>query len=368
MKILYLITKSEIGGAQVHVLDLMKHMKEKGHEVGLMSFPGGWLEEEAKKIGVSFFSNKYFSNAYSPLNVLRSVLIIKKTIKIFGPNLVHCHSSGAGFFGRLAIMGKIPTIFTAHSWAFTEGTPFLRKVIAIIAEKIVSTFTSKIICVSEFDKRMALKYNIASSSKLVRIYNAVPKIKIEEKQKNLDKETLDILSVGRFAYPKRFDLLIESIKNLPNEMLNKISLNIIGFGEEKENLNNLVKRNKLEKNVFIKQMSFEDLKNKISDFDIFILISKHEGLPITILEAMSAGLPVIASNVGGIPEEIDSSCGILVENNKRDISEAIIKLAEDIELRKNMGEKSKERIKNNFSFDRFLSDTESVYEEALLKS
>lgn len=365
MKIIYLITKSEIGGAQTHVLSLLKYMKEKGNDVALMSYPNGWLEAEAKNIGVKFYSNKYFSNSFNPFKLFSAVKEVDNAVLDFNPGIVHCHSSGAGFIGRIEIRNKIPTIFTAHSWAFTKGSPFLRKVIAIIAEKIVSKYTNKIICVSEFDTSLALKYKIAPSDKLKTIYNGVPELKVKENK--IESETINFLSVGRFAYPKRFDLLVESIAKLPKDILNKVKLSIVGFGPLKDDILNLVNKFNLKENInILDKQTPEELNKTIYNSDVFILLSDHEGFPMTILEAMSAGLPIIASSVGGIPEEIDSSCGILVNNNKKEISEAIIKLVGDIELRKNMGEKSKDKIRNNFSFDKFLSETENLYKEILV--
>lgn len=354
-----------MGGAQTHVLSLLKYMKKEGNDVALMSYPGGWLEIEAKKIGVEFFPNINFTNAYNPLNVLRSVSKIKKTVELFKPDIVHCHSSGAGFYGRLAIRNKIPTIFTAHSWAFTKGAPLLRKAVAIVAEKIVAPFTSKIICVSEFDRKLALKYKIASEEKIVKIYNAVPKIQIQEKE--INKKTFDILSVGRFAYPKRFDLLIEAVKYLPKDILEKVKLNIIGFGVEEVKLRSLINEFKLEDKIFIQKNTNEELIKKIGNFDIFTLVSKHEGMPITILEAMSAGLPVIASNVGGIPEEIDESCGMLVQNTKEEIIKAIIDLYKNKEKRIAMGVQARKKSEIVFSLENFLNNTEEVYSEVLFK-
>ncbi len=365
MRILYLITKSELGGAQTHVLSLMKCMKEKGSDVALMSYPGGWLEAEAKKIGVEFFPNTNFTNAYNPLNIPKAILKIKRAVKVFKPDIAHCHSSGAGFYTRLAIHGKVPTIFTAHSWAFTEGAPFLRKIIAIFAEKIVSSFTSKIICVSEFDKKLALKYKIASENKLVKIYNAVPEI--EFKKNETDKNTFDILSVGRFAYPKRFDLLIKAFKNLPEDVLNKSRLSIVGFGQEQEKLSDLIKELQLEDKISLQKINYEELIKKVSNFDIFILISKHEGLPMTILEAMSAGLPVIASNVGGIPEQINSNSGILVENTTEEITKAILDLYTNQEKKIAMGIFARKKSEKFFSMENFISKTEEVYFQVLSK-
>jgi glycosyltransferase involved in cell wall biosynthesis len=358
MKILFTITKSEIGGAQIHVMQLARHMKDSGHAVAVCAYPGGWLENEVTKIGARFYPNKYFANSFNPIRLAKSFFATKKIISDFQPDIVHCHSSFAGIITRLVVRGEIPTIFTAHSFAFTDGASRFRKIIAPISERFVARYTAKIICVSEYDRKLALRYKIAPENKLVKIYNAVAKIEVKEK--DLNKKTFDILSVGRFAYPKRFDLLIEAIRNLPEN----VHLSIVGFGEDKEKLQNLINNYSLSKRVFLIQMSHKDLVSNMSVFDIFVLISKHEGMPMTILEAMSAGLPIIASRVGGIPEEIDESCGILVDNNIEDIGIAI-RLLFDTNKQKQMGKASLKRFEDNFTLEKFLTATEQVYEEAL---
>jgi len=173
MRVLYITTKSEAGGAQTHIYQLSKYFIEKGNRVAIMSYPGGWLEQEAKKLGVRFYSNKYFSNIPNPFTIFKAIKEIKKAVKDFNPDLVCCHSTAAGFLGRLTIKNKIPTIFTAHGWAFTKGTPFLRKTIAILIEKLAGKFCSKIICVSDFDKSLVLKYKITSIDKIEVVHNGV---------------------------------------------------------------------------------------------------------------------------------------------------------------------------------------------------
>ena len=172
MKILYLITKSEAGGAQSHVYELCKYFGKK-NEVVLMSFPGGWLEDQSKDLNIKFVSNKYFSNSINPFKVFKAIKLVKNIVKEFNPDIVHCHSSGAGFIGRLTTRNKIPTIFTAHGWGFNIGVPFLQKQIAILAEKFVSKYSVKIITVSEFVRKLGIKNKIAKKEKFEIIYNGI---------------------------------------------------------------------------------------------------------------------------------------------------------------------------------------------------
>ncbi len=353
MKILYLITKSEIGGAQVHVRELMKYMTDSGHQVALMSFPDGWLVDEAKNLGVKFYPNQNFSNSLNPLNALKAIINIKKAVKDFSPELVSVHSSSAGVLGRLAIRGKVLTIFTAHSFAFTDGAPMLRKIIAIVAEKIVARYTNKIICVSDFDRGLAIRYRIAKPEKLITIHNGVGSAGVGD----TTRENI-IVANGRLAYPKDYLLLLEAYK-LAN--LDSLRLEIISDGSDRESIERKISELKLKDKVaLLGNFTQGEVRKKLLQSKVFILISKHEGLPLSILEAMSAGLPVIASNVGGIKEEVDESCGILVSNTKEDIARALITLSDEAK-QKQMGESARKKFEENFTLDKFLAETKKVY-------
>lgn len=358
MKILYLITKSEIGGAQMHVAQLAAGMTRAGHHVAIMSFPGGWLEHQARSLGVEFFPNPYFANSFNPFRAWRAMGTIRRIVHDFSPDLVACHSSAAGILSRLAIRGNVPTVFTAHSWAFTTGAPFMRKIVAIIAEKIASIFTQKIICVSQFDQILAQKYRIAPDKKLTVIYNAAPS---SIKKQTLNNGLVKILFLGRLAYPKKIDLLINAYAALPKTLQKSAQLTIIGDGPDRTALEHKVRTLQLPIPISFLQTTHEAAMQEMRRSDIFILLSKHEGFPMTILEAMAAGLPVIASKVGGIPEMIDAACGMLVENKTKVVTEALVRLIEDATLRKHMGDAAQARAAEHFSETEFFDKTLAVY-------
>ncbi|MEK7131261.1 MAG: glycosyltransferase, partial [Patescibacteria group bacterium] len=158
MKILYLITKSEIGGAQTHVAQLAKFFAQNNNEVAVMSLPGGWLESEAIKAGAKFYPNIYFSNNFNLARFFRAIKTIRNLINQFKPDIVACHSTAAGFIGRIAARNSIPTIYTAHGWSFEPGTPWWRKLPAIMTEKYAAKFCQKIICVSKYTNDMGVKH------------------------------------------------------------------------------------------------------------------------------------------------------------------------------------------------------------------
>jgi glycosyltransferase involved in cell wall biosynthesis len=365
MKILYIITKSEIGGAQTHVLQLLKHMKNNGYTVALMCAPDGWLVQEAKKIGVVVYPNTYFKNTYNPIPLFRAYHLIKKVLAVFNPSLVHCHSSFAGFLGRIAVRNNIPTIFTAHSWAFTDGAGTARKMIASVVERFVAVFTHKIICVSHYDQELAVKYRIAPKEKLITIHNGTPIGTIVNRESTT---TVRLISVGRLAYPKEFTLLIRAFDLLSDEIRKRAHLTIVGDGPLREALEKEIQQHTLTDYITLMGAKNPDqIQGVLHSSDIFVLLSKHEGFPMTILEAMEAGLPVIASHVGGIPEQVDSSSGMLVQNNIEAIAQALNTLISDESKRIGMGVGARRRAEIEFSEEQFLQKTEAVYKEVLAK-
>lgn len=364
MKIFYLITKSEPGGVQTHIFQLSKSLKEKGSEVSVMSSPGGWLEKEIKKLGIKFYPNEELSNTFNPIKNFLAFKKIKKAIFNFKPDIVSCHSTKAGFLGRLAVRNKIPTIFTAHGWAFTPGTALWKKLL-ILTEKLVARFCQKIICVSEFDRQLAIKYKISKPQKIIVIHNGT---EISEVQ-NLNQfknPPIKIVFLGRLAKPKDPLLLLKTFSDLNLNLKKSAEILIIGDGPLRKEVENFLKKQDRE---FVKKIKLlgelprEDVLKTLKKAQIFVLTSNWEGFPRSILEAMSYGLAIIASDVGGTREAV-GDCGILIKrNNKKELKEALTSLLKNSYLIQKMGEKARQKVKEKFSLERMIKATERVYNE-----
>jgi glycosyltransferase involved in cell wall biosynthesis len=400
MKIFYLITKSEEGGAQTHVAQLVGYFTGKGHEVAVMSYPGGWLEGEVKKAGAVFFPNPYFANSYNPLRSLKAILEIGIAVRNFKPDLVHCHSSIAGFLGRLAVRNKVPTIFTAHGWGFNDYVGPVSRFAAAAAEKMAAYYTAKIICVSEFTKNLALKHKIAPAGKFVVVHNGIEKFALSEialrnqaarslqngkipekfyapqefltgytpeKKAKVAGEKLKIVFVGRFAEPKEPEILVRAYTSLDESVKNKAELLIVGEGPKREALLKLIAADTGGAIKLLGRLSRSEVLKILAEADISVLASKWESFGLSALEAMSASVPVVVSRVGGLPELVDESCGILVEkSDEKGMKEALEKLIQNRELRKKLGETARLRAEIMFSLDKMLAKTEEVY-RAILK-
>src|SRR5690606_2218663 len=297
MKIVYIITRSDVlGGASVHLLDLAKGMISQGHQVHILVGGEGTFTEELKKNNINFSSLEYLKREISIKDDVLGFWEIKRYLKRLKPDIVHCHSSKAGLLGRLAAKSlNLPVVFTAHGWAFTEGiSPRKQKIYAKI-EKFLINFSDHIITVSEFDRIYRFNFGVGSPDKVTTVHNGIPVQDLQTKETKVVGQPCKVIMVARFDDQKDQITLIQALGWLKDK---NWVMEFIGSGPTlercKQGANKLGLENKIK---FLGQQ--RNVKDFLNNSDIFVLSTNYEGFPLTILEAMRAKLPVIATNVGG---------------------------------------------------------------------
>lgn len=366
MKVFYFITKSEQGGAQTHVAQLTEYLLSHGHQVAVMSAPGGWLEDEVKRLGGQFLSNPFLDNTMNPWKLWRAGRQFFKVVGDVKPDIVACHSTIAGLVGRFALRGRIPTVFTAHGWGFTHGTSFIRRILLIPLERIAGFFAARIICVSQNDVDLAKRHAIAPEKKIVKINNGVALL--PSKKRDHNKKRLEIAFIGRLAPPKDPFLLVGAVKRIPAALQEKIHVSIIGDGQLRHNLQLYIKSLLLEDRVaLLGALSREGVLSFLCEnADIFVLMSRFEGFPYTVLEAMAAGIPVVATDVGGVKEAAGDDAGIIITPNDGDaLRQALTTLIQDPLLREKQGISGRLRVERYFSVDAMCTKTIELYQTVL---
>jgi len=265
---------------------------------------------------------------------------------------------------------RVPVIFTAHGWAFTEGKGSLARYLLALAERLAAKVTKKIVCVSEHDKELALRFCVAPEQKLIVIHNGMePTLYINADgskvrfELGLKEDEILITMVARFVPQKDHDTLLRALGFLPESGF-KVAF-VGGGGREiffRKKAGELGLRDNV---IFLGER--RDVPQILAASDIFVLSSNWEGLPRSIIEAMMAGLPVVATKVGGVPELVeDGVTGFLVPpKDPGALTEALQKLIADPELRRRMGEAGREKALQEFTLDRMLRETEKVYREVL---
>ena len=210
-KILHLITLSELGGAQRACARTVLGLKAHGYEVDVACKPGGWLEDHLRAQGIRVFPLREMDRQIDLSKDAETLRTCSRLIRSERYQLVHCHSTKAGVIGRIAAMSVgVPSVFTAHGWAFSEGVPAKRRVLALLVEAVLAQITSRIICVSEYDRQLALRWRIAPPDRIRLIHNGIEDIENIEGIEDIGKPfgaqpssgTVRIVMIARFAAPK----------------------------------------------------------------------------------------------------------------------------------------------------------------------
>lgn len=365
INIAYVITRAESGGAQLHVRDLILHYLSCGHQVTLLCGESGYLTDEARLAGADVIVCPEVIHPIRPAHDLTAVFKLRRRLRVLAPDIVHAHSSKAGLLARFAVLGTgIPCIFTAHGWAFSEGAPIVQRSIGWLSEWLTATITGyPIINVSEYDRQLALRYKVGRKDQHCCIPNGVPDS--DYRASNFDGP---VVMVARFARPKNQALLLKAWALTRASRARPLWL--IGDGPDRVACMALAKELGISEQVYFPG-NCSDVAKRLGDTSLFVLLSQHEGMPLSILEAMATGLPVLASKVGGIPELIeDGYNGILVEEHSTPESMALAldNCLADISTLSQMGKNSRQRYEQFFSLSAMLQRTDAMYSITLKKA
>lgn len=300
-----MVTKSQNGGAQKWTKEQIE-ICSNDFNCYLATDENGWLSKTVTVKG------RFLNNLIHKRFSLFYLIELNKFIKKNDIDLIIASSANAGIYARIIklLNKKVKVIYVSHGWSSVYNGGKLAFLYTFI-ERQLSLLSDSILCISKKDFESAQKIIKIKDNKLQWITNKIFPLKKKETFVKQDK-TIKLLTVARLEAPKRVDLLIQATKDLDN-----VELHIVGDGSQRNYLETI----KHENVVFHGEV---DGFNSFNSYDIFALISDSEGLPLSALEAMSSGLPLVLSDVGGCSELIEEN-GFLVKNSVKDIREAIVK-------------------------------------------
>lgn len=299
--IAFVITKSIIGGAQGWVLEQVKLLKDDCKIILITSEPG-WLTETivCDKVVIIPEIRKMAS--------VKAIYSLYKTLKENNVDVVVSSSANAGLYSRLArLFLRFRGVYVSHGWSCIYNGNLLKFIFCYI-EKLLSNITDVVWCVSQSDADKAVNIIGIKPEKIVTQLNAITPLTERPDRQCQNK----IIYVCRLAYPKRPDLILKVAAANP-----QYDLDIVGDGEYYQEL-------KKEFDSYENIHFYGEIKgfDKFNEYDVFVLTSESEGLPMAAIEATSASLPVILSNVGGCGEVVDQN-GILIENTTEELESAL---------------------------------------------
>jgi len=375
-KIIILITKSNFGGAQRYVYDLATSLPKESFDVLVISGEG---EEMVSRLKQSNIRTIHLSSLQRDVNIPKDLKVFFNLIKIFRaekPDIIHLNSTKIGGIG--AVAGKLcrvhNIIFTAHDWAFNNARGKISKKIMLFLQWLTVLLSHTTIAVSQKTADQISSLPLIKKDKIKVIYNGVTDIDFLERVKarqlllpnRSEKKRENELWIGTMSelhYRKGLDVMIDVFSELSKKYAEMIFV-VMGSGEEREKLITQIQKTGLSDKIFLVGQML-DAKKYLKAFDVFTLTSRTEALPYALLEAGLAGLPVIASAVGGVPEVINSAeTGILVPTGEHAVSavtSALDSLIKSKEKRLKLGNNLKLRVCDQFSKKKMCEETFALY-------
>jgi glycosyltransferase involved in cell wall biosynthesis len=362
MKLIFLVTRADtIAGNQVHILELAKILRKHGHDILVVTGAQGSFTETLHQMKIPTLACDSLLRAIHPLKDWQALLELRQIIKNFQPDIVAIHSSKAGILGRLACkLNAVPCVFTAHGWAFTEGVTQPSRRIYQFLERLLEPLANQIICVSEFDRSIGLGAGM-NAQRLITIHNGMSDIPDSLRADAGGGSPVRIVMIARFADQKDYRTLLQACQPIAN-----IQLDLVGDGSQLDEMKDLASN--LEMNDRVNFLGFrKDISEILAQAHIFALISNWEGFPLTTLEAMRAGLPIVVSDVGGSAEAVtEGETGYCIPRGDVIILRSRLSaLVADSDLRLKMGRAARQRYESEFTVANMYQQTLAVYEKVI---
>ncbi|KKR21045.1 MAG: Glycosyl transferase, group 1 [Parcubacteria group bacterium GW2011_GWE2_39_37] len=395
-KILYLVTESKFGGAQRYIVDLAVNLKNEYEITVAFGQKKGHNEliEFLEEAGIRYFIIPHFQREICLFYDLFAFFKIRNIIKEIGPDIIHLSTSKASILGSLAaksLYKKHPAkiIYSVHGWVFNKPVGFFKNKFYHFAEKRTAKYKDRIICPNKIDYFEAKKQLKIDDKKLKLIYNGIDLVhakyltkseakdalfSVIENAKVPEEKTILIGSVGNLYPNKGFLSLIKALHYLIIDYGYNITAVIIGEGPQRQELEErIIKFHPMDYNAMDGEVGnkillpgrINNAARLLPAFDFYVNTSLKEGFPYTILEAMGAGVPVIAAKTGGIPDMItDGVNGILIDpKNSKNLAKIISDLIKNPEGAQKLVDHALHDVSHLFNFNKMLEETRKVYEE-----
>jgi glycosyltransferase involved in cell wall biosynthesis len=365
LKIAYIVTRADpIGGAQIHVRDLAEAMQARGHAVVVLTGGEGPFTDDLRARHIETVILDHLTVPIRPLQDLRALREMRAVLEAFSPDLVAAHSAKAGVIGRMAArLLRVPVIVTTHGWSFTTGVPPLKAAVYRWIERVTGPFgADKTITVSEYDRQLALRAGILSEARIVTVHNGIPDV-APSLRADPARIPPRLVMVARFGAQKDHRTLLRALAELGGLAW---ELDLVGEGPLLADTQALAASLGIAGRVhFLGQRM--DVDRILANAQVSLLITNWEGFPLSILEAMRANLPVVASGVGGVGESVrDGETGFVVpQGGVAPLRERVRQLLMDAALRVRLGARGRAVYEEHFALDQAVSKTLAVYESVL---
>jgi glycosyltransferase involved in cell wall biosynthesis len=351
-----LITLSELGGAQTAVALLIPGLVGQ-FEVTVAAQGSGPLRVAAEAAGIRYLELRHVRRQIHAWHDVLALVELVRLCREVRPDVVHSHSSKMGVLGRVAAwVARVPVrLLTVHGWSFAAYDGLAGRFFLWI-ERLMRPLTTAVVCVAEETRKQGLAARACDSRRTVVIPNAVDVQSFCATSGG--SRPAQIVGVGRFAYPKDFTTLLAALAGV------RVPCHAVlaGDGPALPAVAAAVQEGGLSERVELLGARV-DIPELLARSDVFVLSSRSEGFPVSILEAMAAGLPVVATDVGGVAEAVeDGETGFLVPAADTEaLARALERLVSDADLRRRLGAAGRARALRLFDVPRYRAAYIELY-------
>jgi glycosyltransferase involved in cell wall biosynthesis len=378
------IARLNMGGPALHVAYLSAGLAERGYATTLVAGTLASGEESmahvAEELGVSVVAVPDLSREISPLRDARAVRELAALIRKHRPHILHTHTAKAGAIGRLAARfagdARPPiVVHTFHGHVLRGYFGPLRSRLFRQLERRLARSATALVAVSPEVRDDLVALGVAPREKFTVIRLG---IELEERvaagsdgrvetrrMLGIPPERFVVGWIGRMTAVKRADDVLLAFKQLVERGVDAC-LCMVGDGPDRAHVERRARSlGIMRRSLFLGYQ--EDVAPFYAAFDAFLLPSGNEGTPVTTIEALASGLPVVATRVGGVPDVVrDGEDGFLVEPGAvGELAERLATLAADPELRRRLGEAGRARVLPRYAVQRLLDDVDRLYRDLL---
>jgi len=373
IRVMRIIARMNVGGPAVQVSGLMRNMKSSEFEHRLYTGfcaidEADYLDTVAKDINANRIEG--FGRRVSLGGDLKAFLTLVKEIRNFKPHVIHTHTAKAGFLGRIASIVSFHSsirVHTFHGHLLNGYFGSFKRMLIVLAEKALAIFTHQLLAVGDKVRQDLLTVGVGKAEKFGLMppgleINKLPNKRDSRKFYGLSPQILQCAFIGRVTKIKRPDRFLDVVSEIKRRGVG-VEFFSAGDGELLENCTERIANEVLPVKVLGWQSNIERV---LSAADIVILTSDNEGTPLSLIQAGMASLPVVTTRVGSVPEVVlDGVTGIITSLNVQEIADAIEKLANEAELRAQMGVAAYEFTLANFGVKRLVNDHEKLYRKLI---
>lgn len=373
IKVMRIIARMNMGGPAVQVSGLMRgfNLIDFDHRLytGFCAADeADYLDTVAKDVTAIRIAG--FGRRVSLGGDIQAFISLVKEIRIFKPHVIHTHTAKAGFLGRIASLVSLQPSIRVHTFHghLLNGYfgPFKRSLV-VLAERVLAIFTHQLLAVGDKVRQDLLAAGIGSSKKFGLMppgleIGQLPNKKESQESYGLSTATLQCAFIGRVTQIKRPDRFLDVVSEIKRRGV-EIDFFMAGDGE----LLDVCRKRTAREDLPVKILGWQsDIEKVLSAADMVILTSDNEGTPLSLIQAGMAGLPVVTTRVGSVPEIVlDGTTGIITSLDVQEIADALEKLANSSGLRVQMGVAAQEFTLANFGVKRLVRDHELLYKKLL---